>query len=99
MKNLEINVIELCRRDRKMNTKDILIWLGIETEYDVADLGNAYLRVIGDGNLIEISEPKGDFDRWALSDGLLFDLNRPSERRAFLDFYEDVYFNTKTCEV
>ena len=92
MKYQKMSVINLCRKNRKMSTSEMLSWLDIEIEDGVADLGDTYLRVIGDGNLIEISSPKKDFDRWALSDGCLFDLNRPSERRAFLDFYE--YYNS-----
>lgn len=91
MKSKEMNVYDFCRKNSKMSTNDLFIWLGIEHEYGVADLGNCWLRIIGNGNLIEISDPKLDFDRWALSDGYLFDLNKKSERRAFINFYQEFY--------
>ena len=33
MKNQEMNVFELCRRDTKMSTDEMLSWLEIDLEY------------------------------------------------------------------
>lgn len=97
--NPEMSVFELCRRDTKMSTSEIFAWLDIDLEYGyAAEIGGRYLRRVGDGNLLEFSCPVEDFDRWANSRAedeegeleLLFDLNRPSERRAFLRYMEEI---------
>lgn len=99
-KNQEMNVFELCRQNTKMTTDEMLQWLGVYVEYGYAiEVGGRYLRRIGDGNLMEFSCSIEDFDRWANSSAssdddeieLLFDLNRPSERRAFLRFVQYIF--------
>lgn len=99
MRNQEMNVFEFCLTNRRMSTDELLSWLQIEMEYGCCEFGGRYLRRIGDGNLMEFSCSIEDFDRWANSraeneDGeleLLFDLNRPSERRAFIRFVQHIY--------
>jgi hypothetical protein len=99
MKNQEMNVFELCRRDTKMSTDEMLSWGEIALEYGYAtELGGRYLRRIGNGNLMEFSCLIQDFDRWANSRAedengelqLLFDLDRRSDRRAFLRYVESI---------
>ena len=99
MKNQEINVFELCRRNAKMSTDEMLSWLEIDLEYGYAtELGGRFLRRVGNGNLMEFSCLIQDFDRWANSraedeDGelqLLFDLDRRPDRRAFLRYVENI---------
>ena len=103
IKNQEMNVFEMCRRDTKMTTDEMLLWLGIDLEHGYnVELGGRYLRRIGDGDLMEFSCLVEDFDRWANSRAcdeedefdLLFDLKRPSERRAFLRFIEMILSET-----
>lgn len=99
MRNQEMNVFELCLTNRRMSTDELLSWLQIEMEYDCCEFGGRYLRRIGDGNLMEFSCLVEDFDRWANSREedeygelqLLFDLNRPAERRRFIRFVQHIY--------
>lgn len=81
---------DMFRKNKKMKVDEILSWLDIKLEYQVAELDTCWLRVIGDGNIVEFSEPKDRFDRWALSDGLLFDLKRNSDRRSFINHLESM---------
>lgn len=89
MKNvIAMSVFDLCRKEINMPLRDLLQWLDVESDYyEHIDLGDRYLRITESG-FAQISEIKGDFDRWSNSQEMEFDLNRPSERRAFLRLYE-----------
>ncbi|ARN69524.1 hypothetical protein VB319_19900 [Vibrio parahaemolyticus] len=86
----EMSVFELCRKNTKMSTRELFAWLGlvVDRDYERVDLGDRYLRVIGDGNVVEFSEPKGCFDRWANSGELTLDLTIKPQRRRFINIIE-----------
>ncbi len=87
----EISVFDLCRKNSKMSTRELFTWLGIvssDRDDYVFDLGDSYLRLLGDGNVVQFSEPICDFDRWGNSGRLELDLNIKAQRRRFINIIE-----------
>lgn len=90
MRQKELVDYEFCK-SAKLNAKDLLKWLDL---YDLLDkdLDELYswnffgrnMMIVGDR--IRISCIHKDFDRWANSEELVFDIVRPSERRNFVDW-------------
>jgi len=85
---IAMSVFDLCRKEINMPLRDLLQWLDVESDYyEHIDFGDRYLHITESG-FAQVSEIKGDFDRWSNSQEMEFDLNRHSERRAFLRLYE-----------
>lgn len=89
-----MNVFEFClmRKNAKMSTKDLLLWLDIDLPYgEMTEIDGRYIRRIGNGNLLQLSCPVRDFDRWALSGSdIYFDLELRSDRRRFIRYVEEI---------
>lgn len=93
MKNSAIQITgidyDFCR-NKKMSVNDLFIWLELDFEYGMLELGDACLRSVGaNGEIVDISKDKSNFDRWANSVDLSFDLLKKSERKSFIDFVEN----------
>jgi hypothetical protein len=84
---------DFCKK-ANLTAKDLIIWLGLSDLFDktddnyIWDFFGRNLMIIG-GNGIRVSCKHKDFDRWANSEEMFFDVFEPSERRAFVDFVID----------
>ena len=86
-KNMNVDY-EFCK-NAKLTVQDLFSWIELEFEYGISDFNDRYLRSIGhDGEILQVSEVKKDFDRWANSVDFEFDLSRKKERKAFIEFIE-----------
>ena len=78
-------------RTAKLTPKDLLIWLDFEGLLDKT-LDDLYSWQFFGRNMmiidscIRISCVHKEFDRWANSEEMMFDISRPAEQRAFVDW-------------
>jgi hypothetical protein len=78
-------------RSAKLTPKDLLFWLDLDDLLD-KDLDELYswnffgrnMMIVN--SLIRVSCVHKDFDRWANSEELTFEIERPAERRLFVDW-------------
>lgn len=90
MQQKELVDYDFCK-SAKLNVKDLLKWLeldelldkGLDELYSWKFFGRNMMIV---GDRIRISCIHKDFDRWANSEELVFDITRASERRNFVDW-------------
>lgn len=75
-------LLDICLNN-KTKAEELYQWIGFDRNWDVIDLGDRYLRKLS-YDVVQFSESKQNFDRWANSSEESYDLNKRPERRAFL---------------
>lgn len=84
---------EFCRK-AKLTSKDLFIWLDLDGKLDKSadelyswDFFGRNMMFCGrDESLVRISCLHKDFDRWANSEEMIFDVSRRKEKNAFIDW-------------
>ena len=84
---------KFCRKS-KLTAKDLFIWLELDDLLDKSSdelyswnfFGRNMMFIGSDLMIVRISCKHKDFDRWSNSEEMTFDLNRRSEKRAFIDW-------------
>jgi len=79
------------KRQKKASSKELLQWLDLPvSDYPyVWGTFNRHMQVLEQGAYIRVSCLLKDFDRWANSQEIIFELSKKAGRNSFIDWVEE----------